>query len=210
MKDQKLTTIVFSDADKKYADKFMNFDTYHYTFDKFLEAVQNDQARILDAACGPGKISQYLLSKNAGLKIKGIDLAEGMTEIAKEQIPQAEFEVKSILNFTGKYDGIICGFGLPYLSKEEVIAFIQLCESSLNKNGILYLSTMEGDYKKSDFQAQSSGVGSSLFIHYYRASFLKSLLEKNNFSVILEDRKMDQHNAEKTFTDLILIGKKLN
>ncbi len=210
MKNQSLTNQVFSEGAELYAKKFMNFDAYHYSFDKFLDLINVSNPSIVDAACGPGNISKYLLSKNQHLEINGIDLAPKMIELAKQLNPSADFELRGLLDFDQNYDAIICGFGLPYLNKEEAIQFINKSAEHLNKDGVLYISTMEGNYEKSSFQAPSSGKGPSLFIHYHEASYLKKNMIINGFEILFEDRKEYVHTKEKTFTDLILIARKIN
>lgn len=209
MKNQSLTNQVFSDGAEKYAEKFMNFDAYHHSFDQFLELIQTDAPKILDAACGPGNIAKYLLTKKPKIKLTGIDLAPKMIELARVHNPNGNFELKNLLEFDGVYDAIICGFGLPYLTKEEAIQFIQKAASSLSKDGVLYISTMEDEYEKSSLQAPSSGEGSSLFIHYHEAEYLKETMHSAGFEISFEAREEYEHTKEMTFTDLILIGRKI-
>ncbi|MFT4602838.1 MAG: ubiquinone/menaquinone biosynthesis C-methylase UbiE [Arenicella sp.] len=208
MKDQKLTTQVFSEGAKGYAEKFMTYDAYHDSFDVFCGLIKKDDAEILDAACGPGNITNYLLKKNPSFKITGTDLAPKMIELAKELNQTAKFELRDLLSLDKTYDAIICGFGLPYLNKEEALRFIEKVSHFLCAEGVLYLSTMEDEYSNSGFQKSSSGKGPSLFIHYHEAEYLKTEMIKSGFEVVFEDRKEYVHTAEKSFTDLILIGKK--
>jgi 23S rRNA G2069 N7-methylase RlmK/C1962 C5-methylase RlmI len=48
----------------------------------------------------------------------------------------------------------MCGFCLPYLSKEEAVKLIRDAAAILNPDGVFYISTMEDDYSKSDFKHQ--------------------------------------------------------
>lgn len=212
MKNQALTTKVFSDAAEKYADKFMQYEDYFENFDALLKEL-SPNSTVLDAACGPGNITHYLLNKTPTLKITGIDLAPGMIELAKKLNPTAKFEVAD-LNSIGetkfKYDVVVCGFGLPYLTKGEAINFIRNSSKIIKPGGILYLSTMEDEYTKSDFQTQSSGKGPALFIHYHEYEYLKDNLETNGFGIINLDRRQYDHTADKSFCDLTIIAKKIN
>jgi ubiquinone/menaquinone biosynthesis C-methylase UbiE len=75
--------------------------------------------RVLDLACGPGNLSRRLAALVApGGEVVGIDLAQGMVQIARETaIPNARFEVMDIeaLEFgDGSFDAAACGHGLQF------------------------------------------------------------------------------------------------
>jgi 2-polyprenyl-3-methyl-5-hydroxy-6-metoxy-1,4-benzoquinol methylase len=50
-----------------YQEKFMNLTLYDASYDTFCKMIGNSNAKILDAGCGPGMISKYLLSKYPGI-----------------------------------------------------------------------------------------------------------------------------------------------
>jgi 2-polyprenyl-3-methyl-5-hydroxy-6-metoxy-1,4-benzoquinol methylase len=129
-----------------------------------------------------------------------------MIELAKSNNPTAHFQLmdcRAIANLSKKFDAILCGFGLPYLSKEEAIQFIKDAKQKLNKNGILYINTMEDDNTKSGFKAGSTGE--EMYMNYHEAVYLTNALEENDFKIIHLDRKLYTHNQEET-TDLIIIA----
>lgn len=151
-----------------YQDKFMDLDLYNDTYDYFLNSISKNNAKILEIGCGPGNITKYLLSKRPDLDILGIDIAPNMIELANKNNPTASFRIKDcrqIDNLTTKYDGIICGFCLPYLSKTDSIKLISDCYKLLEENGHLYLSFVEGDPNKSDFKVSSSGDRTYFYFH---------------------------------------------
>jgi ubiquinone/menaquinone biosynthesis C-methylase UbiE len=76
--------------------------------------------RVLDMACGPGTLSRRLAKlASPGGEVVGIDLAEGMIELARAAgIPNARFEVMDIeeLGFAdGWFDAVVCGHGLQFV-----------------------------------------------------------------------------------------------
>jgi len=156
------TIETYNNAAERYQDKFMEMDLYNDTFDKFCNLIQKENVEILEIATGPGNITKYLRSKRPDFKIFGIDLAPKMIELAKRNNPEAEFRVmncKDISTIDRKFDAIMCGFCMPYLSKEECAKLISDSSGLLSTNGLLYFSTMEGDYDKSGFETTSfSGV----------------------------------------------------
>ena len=88
MDKYQVTVGTFNKLADAYQEKYMNFDFYFDTYDKFCELVANDSATILEVACGPGNITKYLLSKCAGFKIEGIDLAGICKSQSREAIKQ--------------------------------------------------------------------------------------------------------------------------
>jgi len=111
-----------------YQDKFMDLDLYNDTYDFICNSITRDNATILEIGCGPGNITKYLLSKRPDFDIYGIDIAPNMIELAKKNNPSASFAImdsRQISNIETKYDGIICGFCLPYLSHSDSKKFIR-------------------------------------------------------------------------------------
>src|SRR6266403_3432131 len=111
-----------------YRDKFMDLTVYDDSYREFYELLPQGRARVLDAACGPGNVSRYLMAQRPYLDLLGIDLAPRMVELAREAVPLAHFAVhdcRHLADLQLRFDGIICAFGLPYLSREEATAFIR-------------------------------------------------------------------------------------
>ncbi|SHI85279.1 class I SAM-dependent methyltransferase [Flavobacterium terrae] len=200
---------VFDKCASLYQDRFMDFDLYNDTFDLFCDSIQKENPSVLELACGPGNITKYLLQKRPDFEVLGIDLAPNMIELAQKNNPSATFQLldcRDFLKMNKTFDGIMCGFGLPYLSKEDAIQLIKDASACLNSNGILYLSTMEDDYSKSGLKKGSTG--DEIFIHYHQEDYLTESLIQNGFSIIaLQHKKFPEHNGTET-TDLILIAKK--
>lgn len=165
-----------------YQDKFMNLDLYNETYDFFCEAMKDHQAKILEIGCGPGNITKYMLAKRPDLIIRGIDIAPDMIALAKMNNPTAGFEVmdcRQINSLDTQYDGIICGFCIPYLSGAETSAFISDAFNLLAEDGFLYISFVEGDPDKSGFQVGSSG--DRTYFYYHHLELLNQQLAENGF-----------------------------
>lgn len=161
---------VFNKFASQYNERFMHFDLYNDTFDLFCENIPKQNADILELACGPGNITRYLLNNRPDFNILGIDLASNMIELAKVNNPTATFQImdcRDIAAIDKKYDGIMVGFCLPYLNKEETAKLIGDAANRLNNDGIIYLSTMEAPYSKSGLEKNSGG--DEMYMHYYMA-----------------------------------------
>ncbi|MEO6684171.1 MAG: class I SAM-dependent methyltransferase [Ginsengibacter sp.] len=168
-----------------YQDKFMNLDLYNHTYDFICNLIPKDGAKVFDIGCGPGNITKYLLSKRPDFNIFGIDIAPNMIKLAKKNNPAASFAFMNSRHISAletRYDGIVCGFCLPYLSPSDSKKLIDDCYRLLNKNGLIYLSFVEGDPSKSDYQISSSG--DRLFFHFYHLDDLKAHLVNCQFEVL--------------------------
>ncbi len=200
---------IFDKYASEYERKFMNVDLYADSLDLFCSNLKKQNATVLELACGPGNITQYLLSKKPYLKILATDLSENMIRLAKENNPTAEFKLmdgRAIDTLNGSFDAVVCSFGLPYFSKEETKKFIADASKIISPGGLIYLSTMEDDYSRSGFKKGSAGE--EIFMHYYTADFLTALLKENNFNVLDLRRKIYSSDDGTKTTDLILIGEK--
>lgn len=209
MNQTKIAVDIFNKLADSYQEKFMNVSLYKDSLDIFCNSIVKENATILDLACGPGNISKYLLNKRFDYKILGTDLAPKMIELAKINNPNAQFkimDIRAINNLETNFDGIICGFGLPYLSKIEAIKFICDASQKLNSKGVLYISTMEDDNNNSGFKTGSTG--DKMYQNFHQADYLVDALTNNYFKVINLERKSYLHNNQKT-TDLIIIAKLL-
>ncbi|CAN5275274.1 class I SAM-dependent methyltransferase [soil metagenome] len=209
MDKSKQAVEVFNLRAEGYMEKFMDVSLYGESFDFFCDATKKQQAQVLEVACGPGNITRYLLNKRPDFRILGIDLAPKMLELATKNNPAAKFQLldgREINKLQKKYDAIMCGFCFPYFSKEEAIKFIADAKYVLNKNGILYISTMENDYEKSGLQKGSAG--DEIYIHYHEEKYLKDALLKNDFSFLKTERIGSIMGNGEAVTDLILIAQK--
>lgn len=191
-----------------YAAKYMNVDSYSESLNLFGEQLIRTDACILELACGPGNLTKYLLDHHPKLKILATDLAPSMIELAKINCPAATFQIvdcRRLPEFRKNFDGIIVGFCLPYLSRDEVLSLISAANNLLHPGGVFYLSTMEGDYNNSRIQKSSSG--DDVFVYYYDLQFLEKTLRAQNFEIVKVWSQPDLTQKEKT-TDLIILAKK--
>ncbi len=169
-----------------YQNKFMDLDIYDKTYDFICDNISKKGAHLLEIGCGPGNITKYLLNKRPDYKIFGIDIAPRMIELAKQNNPTANFatmDSRQIDLITLKFDGVVCGFCLPYLSYLDSKKLIADCNILLRENGLFYISFVEGDAINSGFQIGSSGERS--YFYYHNLNEIKSQLIANNFDSIL-------------------------
>lgn len=203
--------ISYNEIAQLYNDQFMNLELYDDTYDSFCNAIKNQPAKILDVRCGPGNITRSLIKRNSTFILEGIDIAENMIALARKNNPSAHFKVmdcRKITQLQGKYDGIVNGFCLPYIPKEDACNFITDCNHMLNANGILYISAIEGLYGQSKYELSNSGAF-KMFVHYYEEKFFRQQFEAHNFKVVdFYRKKVLKTNGEES-AQIIFIAQKV-
>lgn len=200
---------VFNKNAKEYELKFMATDLYHESFDLFCTKITKKNAAILELACGPGNVTRYLLQKRPDFKLLGVDLAPNMLALARINNPEAAFlqmDCREIGTIEKNFDGIICGFYLPYLSQAETNQFIADAYKKLNANGVLYISTMEADYDQSGIQ--TSTTGDQLYMYFHQADYLIRFLLEHDFKTIDLQRKTTRTDTGAETIDLLIIATK--
>ena len=182
MDPYKITFNTWNKVANSYQDKFMDLDLYDESYDLFCQQIAVKNPSVLELACGPGNITRYLLNKRPDFQILATDIAPNMIELAKRNVPQAKFklmDVREMDQLAERFDAIIAGFCLPYLSAADVAYLIRSAKTLLYPGGTLYLSTIEGDYSKSAFQTGSTG--DQAFVYYHSLADLTQQLHAHDF-----------------------------
>jgi ubiquinone/menaquinone biosynthesis C-methylase UbiE len=189
----KITFETWDKVANLYEEKFMNVDLYNDSYDIFCGLIKKSNADIFEIGCGPGNITKYLLSARPDFNIVAIDVSPNMINLAKINNPTVHFNVmdcRRINTITEKFDAIICGFCIPYLSAKDSASLIKESSRLLNNDGLLYFSTIKGDYGQSRFEAGSTGNCS--YVYYYNEDYFQKELDSNDFRLV--------HLLEKIFT----------
>lgn len=199
----------FDKSAKIYQERSMDVSLFAETFNFFCDHIKANNASILDIACGPGNITKYLLDRKPDYEVLGIDLSPNMLDLARANNPTARFELmdcREISSIGQRFNGIVCGFCLPYLTAEETVALVADVAGLLAPGGIFYLSTMEEDDQiKSRYQISSSG--DKVYVNYHQGDFLTKALLDYNFEVMDTKRFRAPDKNGEMITDLVLIAK---
>ncbi len=192
---------------REYQEKFMDVSIYSEGLNLFCKMIPKQNAPVLELACGPGNISKYILDKRPDLELHGTDLAPNMIELARKNNPRARFSImdcREIGSLKEKFDAIVCGFCLPYLSLEETSRLISDSAAILNEKGSIYISTIQGDYEHSGLRLSSKG--DEIFMYYYDEILLRSLLSQHNFVVNHISRVESVMGNGERVTDIVIIA----
>ncbi|HPU95088.1 MAG TPA: class I SAM-dependent methyltransferase [Candidatus Gracilibacteria bacterium] len=192
-----------------YQEKFMNLDIYNQSYETFIDAIPKTNASIFEIGCGPGNITKYLLSKRSDLKIYGIDVAPSMIELARQNNPTAKFDVmdcRNIGEINQDFDGIVCGFCLPYLSEGDARKLLIDSFNLLTENGMMYISFVEGDPNDSGFK--TSSTGDRAYFYYYELEELKKQLIESGFGMPEIYKVIYNKNEKEVETHTIVLTRK--
>jgi trans-aconitate methyltransferase len=176
----------FDELADEYAQRFMDLESYSDSIDAFCQLIQTDQPRILELGCGPGNVTKELKDRFPKAQITALDLAPKMIEIARKQVPDADFrimDVRDVSSLAGKFDAVMCSFCLPFLSKEDARKLIADCAGKLLPGGSIYISTMEGNETDAGFETTSFSPGAEIYFNYHAQQDLELALTTSGFKI---------------------------
>ena len=169
----------------KYIDKFIELNLYKDTFDVFAEMLP-PSATVLDLGCGPGNVIKYLSAQRPDLRFTGVDLAEEMITAARSQLPDATFtvlDIRHVASIGGCFDAIIAAFCISYLSHTDLPKLFADLNQLTEKDGMVYLSCMEGLSGKSGFEKTSFTGEDEMYITYYSRVEITQLMYEYGFHI---------------------------
>jgi len=105
---------------------------------KFMKMLPK-KGRVLDAGCGAGVPIAKTLAKN-GFEIVGIDISEGMLELANKNVPKGKFLKKDMtrLDFEGNsFDGAVSFYAIIHVPRERHVKIYEGLHAALKPKGIL-------------------------------------------------------------------------
>jgi len=107
---------------------------------------QDKDARIIDLACGGGKLL-YFFKRMGYTNISGVDISQEQVKLARQVTPHVD-EV-SVLDWLETHQDsfdLIAGFDIvEHFHKDEVLRFLDACKAALKPGGRLILQTPNAD-----------------------------------------------------------------
>lgn len=104
-------------------------------------------ARVLDAGCGTGVPTARRLAA-AGCRVSGIDISPVMIDLARGNVPDADFQVGDILDVEidpGFFDAATAFFSLLMLRRPDIGPALGVLHEALAPDGYLLLGMVEAD-----------------------------------------------------------------
>lgn len=143
---------------------------------------------ILDAGCGDGSKSKYLIDH--GMKVYGIDIAEKLLEIAKKEAPEGEYEVLALEDadkLTKEFDAVFAQASLLHVAKKDIIATMKALNSKLKPGGLFYIAVKEVREGKPEEEVKVDddyGYTYERFFSYYTISELEGYFKQLGLKVV--------------------------
>jgi 2-polyprenyl-3-methyl-5-hydroxy-6-metoxy-1,4-benzoquinol methylase len=137
-------------------------------------------ANVLDIGCGTGMpVMSYLISQ--GMHVTGVDASYRMLDIAKTNLPFAEFVQADMreLSLNRKFDAVIAWHSFFHLPSEDQPPMFHVFKSHLNTNGVLLFTS-----GKEHGEAWGMNGGANLFHASLDTDQYRSLLEAHCFRVL--------------------------
>ena len=202
------TVKIFNDAAQRYQDKYMDVSPYADSLFLFCESLSSPESDIIDVACGPGNVAKFITDKMPKAKILATDLSIKMLDLTKLNVPNvstALVNAKDFKTIDRQFDGILASFIFPYLSKSEVIDFINDASVKLKKSGVLYISTMKGKNSESGYVGPEDGI--QMYMNYHEADYIERALIDCGFDLVSSILQPYDYGMDKKGDDIIIIGK---
>lgn len=139
-------------------------------------------AHILDVGCGGGRDAKFFIKK--GFKVTGIDMSSVLINIAKKEVPKANFKVKDILKLdfpVNSFDAIWGEAVILHLKRKDVSKAIKNLYKVLKPGGFLYLSVKKG--KGEAYVKEKLSGGHERFYTYFTKKELVDLCKKQGLKV---------------------------
>ncbi|MEU1302095.1 class I SAM-dependent DNA methyltransferase [Streptomyces shenzhenensis] len=147
-------------------------------------------ARVLDLGCGTGLPTARRLA-DAGFQVVGVDLSHAMVELARANVPEAEFHQLDIADLRpggprdlGRFDAVTAFFALLMLPRAEIPLALESIRRLLAPEGVFTLSMVEADVD--DFAIPF--LGSTVRVSGYLRDELREVVDTAGFDIVGESR----------------------
>ncbi len=146
---------------------------------------------VLDIGCGAGTKSKYLMDR--GFKVTGIDFSEEMIGLAKQEVPDALFQVldlADIRELEGTFDGIFMQAVLLHVPKTESLKKVQEIAMKLKTNGFFYIAVKqmrEDGVEEGVKEEDDYGCSYQRFFSYFTRDEIKKYFTDSGLTIVYED-----------------------
>jgi len=167
-------------AEDYYAHR--NLSKFNDDLEEFASLLP-ENAHVLDLGCGAGIPTAKFLTEK-GIKVTGIDLSETMLNLARKNVPDANF-IKLDMNeleFNEEtFDGIVSVYALFHIPKERHFEIFKKAFEILKPGGILMINT-----GVSESEGTSRFFGVPMFWSNFSPKITLNLVKKAGFSILSE------------------------
>lgn len=191
MTDLRQQTIdTYDKSAKALADYFRGIGSRTDDIEEAFELADNpSHARVIEIGCGDGRDAKEIV-KRAGWYL-GFDISKELIKLAKEYVPEGEFEVAdaATFDFPKNLDLVFAFASLLHLNRDEVKGVLARVHASLKPGGVFYISLK---YRPQYMQeVKEDEYGMRLF-YFYNADVITELAG-NGYEVVKMRREIHGH-----------------
>lgn len=182
MDKKEQTTETYNKSAKELANKFDNQGARITDIEDIFRVIKKNNPNTLEIGCGNGRDAKEILKYTN--KYLGIDISRELIKLAKEKVPQGNFNVIDVENFEfpKNLDVVIAFASLLHNDEENVKIIFNKVFESLNDNGVFFVSLKYGDKYKEITKNDEFGIRT---FYLYSSDKIKEL--SNKFKIIKED-----------------------
>ena len=115
---------------------------YQRRFGKLLDAA--NPASVLDLGCGTGMFTSYLAGRDIGTVV-GVDLNAALVEVARENVPDAEFVVDDAVHYAQtcnrSFDVVFLLDLLEHVPRENIVPLLRAVRECVADDGFVLVRT---------------------------------------------------------------------
>jgi cyclopropane fatty-acyl-phospholipid synthase-like methyltransferase len=172
---------------------------------KYLEKLNKHlkkRATILDIGCGAGKPIDYFFIKK-GHKVIGIDFSKKQIDLAKKNVPEAEYKVQDFSKLKRneyKVDAVVSFYAIFHIPRRQHQVLFKRINSFLPRGGLILVTMGSTAWEgvEEDFH------GSKMYWSHYDPKKNKGIIKSTGFKIIFDE--IDKGGRE---NHQIILAKKL-
>lgn len=172
---------------KRYAALYFHDTGDHPYINQFLKLLPNG-SRILDAGCGNGNYTQYIL--RSGYRCEGIDLSPAMLSIARDRVPGVKFTLMDMrrLDYSSQsFDGILAAYSLIHIPSAQLHETLSEFYRVLKDDGAILIIVQKGLSDR--IRNEPLARGQKIFMNFFSVRRLTDYLIEAGFTVFNHTEK---------------------
>lgn len=153
------------------------------TFDLFQSYLPS--GKIVELGCGGGRDAAELITR--GYDYVGTDVAPGLVELARHNIPDHRFEVMSLYDPVfppNSFDGFWCFATLLHVPRERLSQALKTISYIVRSDGIGFITMKKGSGEKMDLGMVDDRDTVSRYFVYYQPDEFRDKLEESGLTVV--------------------------
>jgi ubiquinone/menaquinone biosynthesis C-methylase UbiE len=157
--------------------------------------------KVLDAGCGAGvPVAKFLTER--GCRVIGVDLSQKMIELARKNVPGAEFikrEMTELEFEENSFDGLTAFYSVIHVPREKHAELLQNFHRILKPGGVMLISMGAGEWEGIE---EFHGV--EMFWSHYGPERSLELIKQAGFEILFD--KLEKRGGEEHYWILAING----